>query len=419
MNLPLNLAQRDIFDAIREEALASGVNAYLVGGAVRDSLLNESRIDDLDFAVEGDAIAFARAAQAKLGGDVVPHERFNTATWTFHGESVDVAMTRKEAYPRPAALPNIERADIETDLHRRDFTINAIALRVSDSSIIDPLNGREDLQNGAMRVTHNQSFIDDPTRILRGARYAARFGYSLEPKTKSLVESGLSHIRALSGERMKYDMELIFADRQPAGALLLLIVWGVFRALGIPAPTSQQLDQRFARARKVLATGAFPFDTLNLHLQQIIHAVGWGAITYNMGQLSMHKWMDWIPYETHTRDALVSLGALGSLSSQNFHRKISEQSNLLKDFDGLSLLIGFLFDNNTNKQTAMRNEWAVWRWVKPTTMGDDLIARGVPQGPIYSKILSLLRSAWLDGEVVSPEQEEMLLKKLIDNEAAW
>ena len=248
----LTSPQRAILYAILHTAAERGASVYLVGGAVRDWLLGLPAIDDLDFVIEGDAIALADQLHRRHGGEINAYAKFGTATWQHDGVTVDLATARREEYPRPAALPIVFPSDLPTDLRRRDFTINAIALNLQDGALIDPLGGREDLRQGVMRVIHPHSFIDDPTRMLRGARYAARFDFHLEPETQAALAAGLPYLRALSGERMKYDLELIFEERAPEGALQRLRAWGCFQAIGIPVPDDDQLAWRFGRAREAL-----------------------------------------------------------------------------------------------------------------------------------------------------------------------
>lgn len=408
--------QRFVLDAIRDAAQESGTPAYLVGGAVRDWLLQLPEIDDLDFVVEGDAIALAESLRQRYGGEVQAYPKFGTATWRVNDVAVDLAMARRESYPRPAALPVVEPSDLPTDLRRRDFTINAIAMRLDDFTLIDPLGGGDDLQRGVMRVIHARSFIDDPTRMLRGARYAARFKFELDAETHIALEAGLPYVRALSGERVKYDLELNFEACEPEGALILLREWGLFEAAGIPAPPADQLAHRFRRAREVLWSGEWPIETLHIGARDLLHAIGWGALTYNVGQLGIARWVEWIPFEHHVRDALVDLGPLSSLSSASFRARRSRLSELLRDFSGLSLFLAYLFETNKLKCDALLCEWKDWRWVKPVTTGDDLRALGLPPGPAYGRILGRLRRAWLDDEVKSYADEQRLLQQLIETE---
>ncbi|MCL6509700.1 MAG: CCA tRNA nucleotidyltransferase [Anaerolineae bacterium] len=408
--------QREVFDAIRDAAAETGVPAFLVGGAVRDWLLGLPEIGDLDFVVEGNAIALAASLRQRHGGDVHAYPKFGTATWRFNGVAVDLAMARRESYPHPAALPVVEPSDLPTDLLRRDFTVNAMAMRLDDFALIDPLGGQDDLQRGVMRVIHGRSFVDDPTRMLRGARYAARFKFELDAETRAALNAGLPYVRALSGERMKYDLELIFEDREPEGALVLLREWGVFEAAGIPVPPADQLAHRFRQAREAVWAGEWPLESLNLSMRDLLHAIGWGALTYNIGQLGIARWVDWIPFEHHLRDALVDLGPLSTLAAASFRARRSRLSELLRGFSGLSLFLAYLFETNKLKRDALLCEWKDWRWVKPVTTGDDLRALGLPPGPAYGRILDRLRKAWLDDEVKSYAEEQTLLQKLIEAE---
>lgn len=408
--------QREVFDAIRATADEAETPAFLVGGAVRDWLLQLDAIDDLDFVIVGDAIAFAQSLQRRHGGDLQPYPKFGTATWHLNGVSVDMAMARRETYAQPAALPTVQPSDLETDLRRRDFTINAMAMRLSDFALLDPLRGQEDLQHGLMRAIHARSFVDDPTRMLRGARYAARFKFELEPETRAALEAGLPHVRALSGERMKYDFELIFEDREPERALTLLREWGVFKVAAIPVPEANPLTHRFQQARELIFAGQWNLASLQINSADLLHAIGWGALIYNMGQLGVSRWVEWIPFEHHVRDALINLGPLSTLSSAAFRARRSQVSDLLREFSGLALFLGYLFETNTLKRDAMLCEWKDWRWVKPVTTGDDLRALGLPPGPVYTKTLARLRKAWLDDEVKSYAEEQALLQKLIETE---
>lgn len=402
-----------MFDAIAARSAETGMPAYLVGGAVRDWLLGAEGIDDLDFSVEGDAPAFARGLQQRHGGELLVHDKFSTARWLWQGESVDIAMARAEHYARPAALPEVAPASIEVDLRRRDFAANAIACRLFDGALIDPFDGQGDVRARRLRGLHGQSFVDDPTRMMRGARYAARLGFAFDEGTLAAIQLGVPHVRALSGERVKYDMELIFQDREPARALAHVREWGVFGALGIPTPEPDKLTARFERIRDAFVQGDFPLDTLDLTPAQLLSAAGWGALMYNQGQLPISRWMQIVPFEHQLRDALVSLGALSTLSSQIFQVRTSKQAALLSEFNGLALLLGYLFDPSTLKRRAMHCQWKDWRWVRPAITGDDLKEMGVPPGPRYKQLLDALRNAWLDREVESLEQERALLERLL------
>jgi tRNA nucleotidyltransferase (CCA-adding enzyme) len=404
--------QRAVLQAIQSTAQREGVPAYLVGGAVRDWLLGRP-VGDLDVSVEGDAIAFARALQSEHGGDLQVYEKFRTTTWHSHGLHTDVATSRAETYSRPAVLPAVTPAPIEQDLQRRDFTINAMALRLADDALLDPFDGQADLQRGLVRALHARSFVDDPTRMLRAARYAARFGFAVEPGTLEWIAAGLPHFADLSGERVRYDLELIFDLPQPERALALLSGWGVFKSAGIAVPEDVALSARFEQARAKLMASEWDMDSLALGRADAARAAGWGGLIYNAGQMSASRWVGWVPFPSDLRDALVSLGVLSSLPSELFQGQPSRQSELLRPFEGLALFLGWLFDSSPRKQQAMWMEWHTWRRVHIATTGDDLRALGLPPGPAYRRLLARLRDAWLDGEVHSPEEERALLQRLI------
>src|SRR5919202_120145 len=165
---------------------------YAVGGAVRDVLLGR-RPHEIDFVGEGDAVAVARRAARRLGGRVTVHERFGTATVEAEDATFDLAGARRERYPEPGMLPEVELgATLAEDLARRDFTVNAIALHLADGELTFHPGAREDLDARRLRVLHDASFRDDPTRLLRLARYAARLGFDVEPHTDALVAAAIA-----------------------------------------------------------------------------------------------------------------------------------------------------------------------------------------------------------------------------------
>src|SRR4029077_16040913 len=202
------------------------------GGTVRDILLGEPGFD-VDVAVEGDAIGLARAIAKQLAGRVREHEKFGTAVVLYGDDQrVDVVTARTEFYDAPAALPTVEHASIRDDLRRRDFTINAMAasLRGGDfGRLLDPFGGRRDLVAGRIRVLHNLSFIDDPTRILRGIRYENRYGFRMDEHTARLargcIEMGL--VGDLSSERLRDELELLLSEGEGGDAVLARGAGGV------------------------------------------------------------------------------------------------------------------------------------------------------------------------------------------------
>ena len=340
-------------DALHD--LAGGKPVYLVGGAVRDLLLGRGRAD-IDLVVEGDAAALA----ARLGGEVVEHERFATAKVQLGGHEVDIATARAETYPRPGALPEVEpTAGIAADLARRDFTINAMAIPLRrDPELIDPHRGLEDLDAGLLRVLHSRSFEDDPTRALRAARYIARFDFELEPDTAEL----LSHadLGTVSTDRRDAELLRLAGEIEAVRGFGLLAEWGLIE-LG---PERAELAGRVA------------------------------------GLLIESPWIEVAP-----RDRAVFAAATGQwgraeeLAAARPSRP-SEAVALARGADRVELVLA----------RARGAEWldrylSEWRDVRLEIDGGDLIAAGIPQGPAVGRGLAEALRRRLDGEIGGRDEE--------------
>ncbi len=209
--------------------------AYLVGGPVRDALLGRPSLD-IDVTVEGDVSALAAALAEAFGGRVVLHERFGTAVVELAEGHIDLTSARREIYPQPGALPEVAPASIEEDLRRRDFTYNAMALRLDPElgALYDPWNGFADLRAGVTRGLHPKTFQEDPTRILRAARYSARLGCRLEENTKQWLLTAIQDgaFRTVTGQRIWGELARLLEETTFAEALWKLEEWGALSALG-------------------------------------------------------------------------------------------------------------------------------------------------------------------------------------------
>lgn len=339
-------------DLVRE---VGGDPVYLVGGAVRDLLLGRGRAD-VDLVVEGDAAALA----AKLGADVTAHERFGTAKLTLEGHEVDIASARTEAYPRPGALPIVGPArHLEADLARRDFTVNAMAIPLHGAPrLIDPHGGQADLAAKQLRVLHRGSFADDPTRAIRAARYAARFGFGLEPGTEELLRQ--TDLGTVSADRREAELLRLAGEARAPRAFEMLAEWGL------------------AELRK----GGV----------ELAEAVG--------ELLEAPPWRGEAPRERALcAAALGPVGAEARLALEAPQRP-SEAVALAVKHDPIELVLA----------RALGAEWldtymAEWRAVRLAIDGEDLIAAGVPQGPDLGRGLKEALRAKLDGEADGREQE--------------
>jgi tRNA nucleotidyltransferase (CCA-adding enzyme) len=198
--------------------------AYAVGGCVRDWWLGLRQTADLDVTVEGSGIDVARAAAAALGGSVSVHQQFGTATLVMPRQRIDFATCRREVYAKPAAYPTVSPGTLEDDLFRRDFTINAMAVALLPQrfgTLIDPFGGGDSLRRRELRILHDRSFLDDPSRILRGVRFAARFGLRWERRTAAALRAAIASgaLGWLNAGRLRRELELMCEEPDPVACL--------------------------------------------------------------------------------------------------------------------------------------------------------------------------------------------------------
>lgn len=223
--VPIPRAVRPLVEEVGRLAEAQGMAAYAVGGGVRDWLLGLRRTPDLDVTVEGDGIALARVLAEHLGGSCAAHAQFGTATVTCRGGwRLDVATCRTETYARPGAYPRVSRGRIEDDLFRRDFTINAMAIALSPGrfgALVDPFQGARDLRARRLRVLHPRSFLDDPSRILRGLRLRHRFGLTWESATARALDEAMAAgaLGWLNRGRLEKELRLLQREPHPGACL--------------------------------------------------------------------------------------------------------------------------------------------------------------------------------------------------------
>jgi tRNA nucleotidyltransferase (CCA-adding enzyme) len=407
---------------VKTEAERLDLPLYIVGGSVRDLMLGRVT-RDFDFTVEGDAAKLAESILRKYAGRVVFHTRFGTATWTLDqttfkrlhvpmlGSSdfppfLDLISARSETYSQPGALPTVKRSTIDADLRRRDFTINALALRLDGKyygEVVDPLNGQADLERGLIRILHNRSFIDDPTRMLRAVRYAGRYGFEIVPETLSQIDDDAKNVLArLSGERLRHEFDLIFEEPNPGGMLNRLaeldLLTPIHPSLKVINPELPSLEKPSPEFGEFIIPDSLSFR----------QTLGW---TLWLMPLSgpdideISRRLDFpIALIKSARAASVLLGKLPS----TINWKPSQWTFYLDELPALAVYAVHLVKG----EQSLREYLVGWRNVKPTITGNDLKQRGLEPGPRYAEILRQLRAAWLDGEVKSERDEEMLLDKI-------
>lgn len=402
-----------------------GYHLYVVGGFVRDLLLNQPTLD-LDLVVEGDALKLAQALQQKYGGRVHGHARFGTAKWLLqetkdegrksketilaslasHLSSLDFSTARTEFYAHPSALPEVETSSIKQDLHRRDFTINTLAICLDPDrygQLLDPFGGEADLQRGLIRVLHNLSFIEDPTRILRAARFEQRFGFKIEPRTARLIGDALEMFARVSGERIRHEFNLIFHENEPEKVFARAHALGALTAIFPALDFTDWHARKFVQAREMYA-----------HPSEVMYL---GLLVYHLTPAQLKEFSTRLRLPNADIATLKQLLTLRDQVEPQLGVEEIARSAIYRLLEGYADTALDIFSVTTDNE-RVRERVALFRSelraIAPTVTGDDLKRMGVRPGPVYRDILARLRAARLDGEIVTREEEEALVRQILD-----
>lgn len=395
----LSSAQQAILNSAETIAEEWRVALYLVGGSVRDLLLERPHID-VDITVEGDAIALAKAVAARTGSELVFHRAFGTASLRSDGFIVDLATARSETYPRPGALPVVKPSTLADDLARRDFTINAMALALTGprrGELVDPFGGRDDLSAGCIRILHDASFRDDATRILRAARYAVRLAFQIDKHTRALAVRDAPYLRTISGARLHRELILALAEERPEDILLL---WDSLQALTHIHPALRfypSLAEAFRLAREEVPHG---------QLQHMYLAVLGADLTVAEAEAVSQR----LALASAQRRAVVAAALIAEQQHLLHMRPLTPSvvAERLSAYPPESLWATLLVYRARGDATAAETICRYlheWRRVRPILNGNALKELGVPEGPLIGEILSKLTVARLNGQVTTKEDE--------------
>ena len=409
---------RQIFDLLKlsgEIAEERGFQAYLVGGLVRDLLRGEENLD-IDVVIEGDGIAFARSLGGKLNAKVRTHEKFGTAQVSTPEYKLDVATARTEYYESPAALPKIETSSIKKDLYRRDFTINTLVIKLNprDFGILtDFFGGQRDLREKTIRVLHNLSFVEDPTRAFRAIRFAERFRFKISKHTENLMKSAIEMelFDRLSGPRLYEELLLAFRETDPVSMLKQLSSFGLLKVVHHALGYDQALEERLKSMQETLAW----FDMLFLEEKTD------KGILYFMVLFSVLQ-------EPDLKAALERLSPpprmktliLLTISSAKRHlHQISgdpvELYTLLHKHKLETVLFFIAMSKNRQKKKMLSYYLTELRHVRTILKGNDLKKMGIEPGPIYTKMLTMLHEEKLRGHLKTRKDEEKFVKSHMGN----
>jgi tRNA nucleotidyltransferase (CCA-adding enzyme) len=389
--------------AVVDAAEAQGRTLYLVGGCVRDLALGRDLLD-VDIVAEGDVQSLAATAASALGGRCVAHGEFGTATLDADAVRVDLAMARAETYARPGALPRVRPASVEEDLARRDFTINALALALCGPErgrLLDPFRGWEDLRRGLVRVLHQRSFIDDATRILRAVRYAARLGFRLEPGTRALLGRDVSYLDTISAARVRQELLRLLAEERSEAALLLCQRLGVLEAIHPALRFDRRLAAAFRSARR---RGPSLGPELYLSLLGTPFSPEEASSVAHRLALSARE-------QRAVEGAAALAGAMAALAEPRLLP--SHAVALMEAYPEASLWAWALTAPSPLVRRRLRLYLGSWRYVKSALDGQALQRLGVARGPLMGEAMRMLRTARLDGQVRTREQEIAAVHRLL------
>jgi tRNA nucleotidyltransferase (CCA-adding enzyme) len=406
----LGISAARLIQRIAAVARDQSVAVYMVGGCVRDLLLKRQNLD-LDFVVEGDAIAFAKAIQQSLLGRLSTHPPFGTAKWSPDAQSlqllgtnnlpehIDFASARNEFYEHPTALPTVYRGSIKLDLLRRDFTINTLAVQIAPDfgHILDFYGGLRDLDNRQIRVLHSLSFIDDPTRILRAVRFEQRLGFSLEERTASHITPALPMLSRITGERIRNELDLLFSEDQPENGLRRLGELGALAAIHPTLASAASLEPIFKHIRQTHLDDA--------DLMPPLPQDSWLLLASGMTLLAVRQLCERLLI---VGNQATLMEQTASLQQEETHlatlNKPSQVVALLDKTDVRVVRVLYASTEISGVKSNLKHYLRMWCEIHPETNGSALIALGLKPGPCFQRILTRLRTGLLDGEFQSDDE---------------
>jgi tRNA nucleotidyltransferase (CCA-adding enzyme) len=410
-----NLAERlqqqlpeDLFGFVRragEMASRRQQRLYLVGGVVRDLLLERCNLD-LDLVVEGDAISLAQEIAASMKAGITTHSRFGTATIEWRHRRADFVAARAESYARPGALPAVRPGNLRDDLARRDFTVNAMAVALDPAhfgEVVDPYDGRGDIKKGFIRVLHDISFVDDATRIWRAVRYEQRLAFLIEPGTLKLLRRDIDRLGTVSGDRIRHELELVLKEEEPEKALGRAGGLGVLARVHPSLKADDWLAETIDQARRRCSPAA---PTPDLYLALLSYRLAAAETEQLISYLRLPK-----KFSEVLRDTAAVKGRLGDLSSPGLAPSLVYER--LQGYHLTALLANSLGSGSATAAEHIELYLNVLRYVKPALDGDDLMRLGVAVGPPVKDILRRLRQARLDGKIDSQAEEEEMVRGII------
>ena len=412
---------RQVVSRLREigtVADALGCGAYVVGGFVRDLFLYRGD-EDLDIVIEGDGIAFAREYGRIAGARIHTHEKFGTAVIIYpDGFTIDVASARMEYYTFPAALPVVEMSSIKLDLYRRDFTINTLTIQLNPDRfgiLIDFFNAQKDIKEKAVRVLHNLSFVEDPTRVFRAIRFEQRFGFTIGRLTASLIQNAvrMDFFRELSGRRVFNELQLILQEENPAAAVARLNDFSLVRVVHPDLVCDKHMLRLLDAVKQVLSW----YDLLFLNESYMKWAVYFLALIQRCTTQQAQEICSRFELTPRLQALFVEGRAQAEECLHGLTRRLpDDRSTLYRQLSGFRTeLVLFMMAAAEQEKVkkALSHYVTTLRRTTISLKGQDLKELGVAPGPIYREVLQAVLDARLNGRVQTRKEELALARTLI------
>jgi tRNA nucleotidyltransferase (CCA-adding enzyme) len=407
-----------MFRQIGEVADKIGCATYVVGGFVRDLFLYRPN-EDIDIVIEGDGIAFAKKYAKSAGARIHSHAKFGTAVVIFpDGFKIDVASARMEYYKFPAALPTVEMSSIKLDLFRRDFIINTLAIQLNKNRfglLVDFFGAQKDLKTKVIRVLHNLSFVEDPTRVFRAIRFEQRFGFTIGKLTSGLIANAvkMDFFKQLSGRRVFSELRQILDEENPRAAIIRLNDYGLLKVIHPTITLENDLVALFNSVKKVVSW----FDLLFLEEFYMKWAVYFLALTGHADKKvseEICRRLELAPRHqvVFCKERFAAERNLFWLE-RNVPVKNSVLYKRLSEFRTELILYMMAKTKSEKVKRSISHYFTNLRYVETTVGGKDLVKMGIPPGPIYRRILQAVLDGRLNGELKSKRDESAFVKKHI------
>jgi tRNA nucleotidyltransferase (CCA-adding enzyme) len=409
MNLARQIEQylpQQLLELVKDisgQAAKQGQRVCLVGGVVRDLLLGYPNLD-LDLVVEGDAVKLAQQVAETSRAKLLAHHRFGTAKLRYENFTLDLATARKETYAKPGALPTVTPGLLKDDLIRRDFSINAMAISVAPNDygeLIDPHQGRSDLEHCLIRILHAESFSDDATRILRAVRYEQRLCFELEAQTAELLKRDIRMLDTISGDRIRHEVELVFKERQPEFVMNRFAQLGVLQRISPFLKGDGWIVEKFDRARRLKKPAQLP----SLYFCLLIYSFSEEELQQFLARLNIPAKLS-----RAMRDTLRLKNRLPLLDRSSL--KPSEIYYPLREYEPVAIQTNAIASDSSTVHHHLQLFLTKLRYVRTSLDGEELKKLGVSAGPEMGKVLQILHRAKLDGEVRTRADERNLALSL-------